>query len=125
MSASRRHEDAMDEGEGKLMQTNSEFGLQEYEEPRLDWRSFEGQLLMLCKAKAEEFALLGYDTVKPEELWACVQSRVKGAVALHDIVSRILTLKVSDFMNYETMNAYKGVLTPAHSGRLFDDKNRS
>jgi len=94
-------------------------------ESSLDWHAYQGQLHALCVMKVEEFALLGYETVVADEVWACVQSRVKGPIALHEMVERIMTLKVSDFMNYETMNAYKGVLTDAKGSSPFDDKNRS
>lgn len=64
----------------------------------------------LCNSKAEEFAMLGYDGVTGEEIWDCVSEKYrKGTPALHQIVSDILSLKTTQFMNWITMNmVYKG-----------------
>ncbi|WP_010270726.1 post-transcriptional regulator [Paenibacillus senegalensis] len=64
----------------------------------------------LCIMKAEEFAMLGYTHVTADEIWECVRSRYRktGPPALHQLVNDILTLKVPDFMNWMTMQAYKG-----------------
>lgn len=64
----------------------------------------------LCKMKAEEFIQLGYSQVTADEIWECVRSQYKksGPPALHQMVNDILTLKVSDFMNWMTLQAYKG-----------------
>jgi hypothetical protein len=64
----------------------------------------------LCESKAEEFRLLGYDQVTAEDIWACVSEKYKkkGPPQLHQIVSDILSLRTTKFMNYLTMSAYKG-----------------
>ncbi len=64
----------------------------------------------LCQSKAEEFHLLGYDQVTAGDIWACVSDSYtkKGMPQLHQIVSDILSLRTTKFMNYLTMNAYKG-----------------
>lgn len=64
----------------------------------------------LCNSKAEEFAMLGYDSVTGQEIWDCVSDKYrKGTPALHQIVSDILSLKTTQFMNWITMNmVYKG-----------------
>lgn len=69
---------------------------------------FEPELRELCVLKAAEFSLLGYDHVKPEEIWDCVMALKKNNGRLHEWVDAILTLQVGQFMNYETMNAFKG-----------------
>lgn len=65
----------------------------------------------LCIMKAEEFAVLGYTQVTAEEIWECVSSRYQktGKPPLHQMVNDILTLKVPDFMNWMTLQAFKGV----------------
>jgi len=63
----------------------------------------------LCETKAEEFRLLGYDQVAGPDVWECVSDKYrKGMPALHQIVSDILSLRVTQFMNYITLNLYRG-----------------
>lgn len=80
------------------------------DEQQITWTQFEAELQSLCFAKSEEFHLLGYDKVVPEEVWACVRSQLKGTPRLHEVVGLVLSLRVDKFMNYMTMNAYKGVI---------------
>ncbi|SMG08488.1 post-transcriptional regulator [Paenibacillus aquistagni] len=65
---------------------------------------------MLCRSKAEEFWLLGYEQVTAEEIWECVlhKTRKQHTNQMHKVVNDILSLKVTDFMNYMTMQAYRG-----------------
>lgn len=65
----------------------------------------------LCLSKAEEFKLLGYDHVEGREVWECVSNSYAktGMPSLNRIVNDILSLKVTSFMNWMTMSAYKGV----------------
>ncbi|GKU75690.1 post-transcriptional regulator [Paenibacillus sp. L3-i20] len=64
----------------------------------------------LCQSKAEEFRLIGYEHVTGKEVWECVNAKyVKtGQPELHQLVNDILSLKVTQFMNFMTMSAYKG-----------------
>ncbi|MEF2243315.1 post-transcriptional regulator [Paenibacillus sp. IITD108] len=66
----------------------------------------------LCSSKAEEFRLIGYDNITAEEIWQCVSAPYakKGRPALHQIVNDILSLKITQFMNFMTMSAFKGTL---------------
>ncbi len=73
-----------------------------------DWNDYEADLRELCKAKAEEFHLLGYATVKPEAVWACVATKWKQKPPLHVAVADILDLQIGQLMNHLTVNAYKG-----------------
>lgn len=63
------------------------------------------------KSKLEEFVLYGYDSVKEEELWAFMKSKTwrkeREEKQLHQIVSDILGVKVGDYMNYATVEAFK------------------
>ncbi|MCG7318159.1 post-transcriptional regulator [Brevibacillus laterosporus] len=67
------------------------------------------EMLVLCKSKAEEFLILGYDNITPEEVWDCVISAYKGEErpTLHRLVNDILSLKISKYMNYVMINMYK------------------
>jgi hypothetical protein len=64
----------------------------------------------LCMSKAEEFRMLGYEHVDGREIWACVSDTYtkKGTPSLNRIVNDILSLKVTNFMNWMTISAYKG-----------------
>ena len=63
----------------------------------------------LCESKAEEFRLLGYEHVTGREIWECVSDQYNGESLpqLHAIVNDILSLKVTRFMNWMTLKAYK------------------
>lgn len=64
----------------------------------------------LCQSKATEFRMLGYDHVTPQEIWECVNDRYAktGVPRLHQVVNDVLSLKVTQFMNWMTLTAYKG-----------------
>lgn len=70
----------------------------------------DGIIEELCNSKAEEFRLIGYEHVTGKEIWECVSSKYvkKGQPELHDLVNDILSLKVTQFMNFMTLSAYKG-----------------
>lgn len=64
----------------------------------------------LCTSKAEEFALIGYDNISKDDIWHFFEQKYEaGFPSLHRIVNDILSLKVTAFMNTQTINAYKGV----------------
>lgn len=69
------------------------------------------QIEDLCNSKAKEFALMGYDNIKGHTIWQCVSEKYdeNNLPPLHKIVNDILTLKVTTFMNWMTLNAYKGI----------------
>lgn len=64
----------------------------------------------LCMSKAEEFALLGYDGITGKEIWEFLSENYAktGIPPLYRLVDDILSLKVTTFMNWVTLNAYKG-----------------
>lgn len=64
----------------------------------------------LCGSKAEEFRMLGYEQVTGEDIWNCVSDKYHktGRPPLHRVVNDILSLKVTQFMNWMTMNIYRG-----------------
>ncbi|WP_409178137.1 post-transcriptional regulator [Brevibacillus fortis] len=66
-----------------------------------------GQVASLCVSKAEEFALLGYDNVAPEDVWECVTNGYKQMPPIHQLVNDILSLKPNKYMNYLMIQMYK------------------
>lgn len=64
---------------------------------------------MLCLSKMEEFHSLGYKNVEYEEIWACVSYKYKktGVPLLHQIVSDILTLKITYLTSWLATEALK------------------
>lgn len=81
-------------------------------EPEVDWRSEEmarlyRQVQECCASKADEFALLGYDSVTAEEVWACVTSAYREVPPLHRVVNDVLSLKVTRYMNWVMTSMYK------------------
>lgn len=70
------------------------------------------QIEEMCKSKAEEFALMGYKRITGKDIWDYVSEKYNQdeLPPLHKIVNDILTLKVTTFMNWLTINAYKGQL---------------
>ncbi len=79
-------------------------------DPQVDWRGYLLDLRQLCQVKVEEFHQLGYDGVTVNEVWACVQGMVRETAPLHEWVDAILGLNVGRFMNFMTMQAYRGRL---------------
>ncbi|SCW45866.1 Post-transcriptional regulator [Paenibacillus tianmuensis] len=63
----------------------------------------------ICRSKAEEFRMIGYEQVIGEEIWECVSDKYRktGVPPLHRIVNDILSLKATQFMNWMTMSIYK------------------
>lgn len=64
----------------------------------------------LCESKADEFRLIGYDQVTGRDVWECVSDKYhkSGMPPLYQVVNDILSLKVTQFMNYITLNMYRG-----------------
>jgi hypothetical protein len=64
----------------------------------------------LCFSKAEEFHMIGYENVTGPEIWDCVSDKYhkSGIPPLHKVVNDILSLRVTQFMNWMTMNVYRG-----------------
>lgn len=76
------------------------------EEP-LSEEELNAMIEEICNSKSEEFAMLGYDSVTGRDVWDCVSSRYKQLPPLHRIVNDIMSLKVTDLMNWMTLSAWK------------------
>ncbi|RUS47701.1 post-transcriptional regulator [Cohnella sp. AR92] len=64
----------------------------------------------LCRDKAEEFKMLGYDQVTGQDIWECVSDKYykTGTPPLHAVVNDIMSLKVNQYMNFITLSLYRG-----------------
>mgnify|MGYP001421927357 CR=1 FL=1 len=77
---------------------------------RLETDDLDDIIAQLCETKKEEFKLYGYEHVTGEEIWQCVSASYKGTLPpLHRLTNDILSLKVTTFMNWMTVNMYKGI----------------
>ncbi|MBE1443437.1 post-transcriptional regulator [Paenibacillus sp. OAS669] len=83
-------------------------------EPEEEWEALSDLELNeviedICNSKAEEFRMIGYEHVTGMEIWECVSDKYKktGTPPLHKVVNDILSLKVTQFMNWMTMSIYK------------------
>lgn len=79
------------------------------EEDTMNEDELNGIIEDLCHSKAQEFRMLGYEHVTGQEIWECVSDKYKKIAIppLHRIVNDILSLKVTQFMNWMTMSIYK------------------
>lgn len=79
-------------------------------EPELNDSEINETIEQLCRSKAEEFHLIGYDQVTGADVWECVSDKYhkKGTPKLHEVVNDILSLKVTQFMNFITLSMYRG-----------------
>ncbi|MDN4526264.1 post-transcriptional regulator [Fictibacillus fluitans] len=74
------------------------------------FEELKDQVEPALKSKTEEFHFLGYESVTSGEIWDCVMQKAqkkKMEVRLHVLVSLILHLSLTDFMNWLTIEAYK------------------
>ncbi|CAG7655220.1 post-transcriptional regulator [Paenibacillus allorhizosphaerae] len=79
------------------------------EEPGMDADELNQVIEEICRSKAAEFRMLGYEQVTGREIWECVSDKYgkSGIPPIHRIVNDILSLKVTQFMNWMTMSIYK------------------
>ncbi|MGG3564594.1 post-transcriptional regulator [Neobacillus rhizosphaerae] len=74
---------------------------------------FRIQVQPALASKLSEFDLLGYDSVSENELWNFLikkkWKKLKVEMKLYEIIQEILSVRVSDYMSYATIEAYKTV----------------
>jgi len=65
----------------------------------------------MCRSKAEEFRLLGYEYVTSKDIWDCISRNYDkdGMPPLHKLVNDIYSLKANSYMTYLTIAAYRGL----------------
>lgn len=72
---------------------------------------FRIQVGPALQSKLEEFRLLGYDSISEDGLWEFLLKkkwkRVKEEIKLHEVIRDIFSVKVSDYISYATVEAYK------------------
>ncbi len=63
------------------------------------------------KSKVEEFLLIGYGKVEIKDLWEYLTKKkwkkTKADIRLHELFSDVLSVKVGEYMNFATIEAYK------------------
>ncbi|WAA11563.1 post-transcriptional regulator [Fervidibacillus halotolerans] len=71
------------------------------------YEKYRDEVLVVLKSKLEEFKLLNYSHVTEQELWDYLVSKKwrkrKDEIQLHEMVSDIFEVKVSDFISYATV----------------------
>ncbi|MFC4769690.1 post-transcriptional regulator [Effusibacillus consociatus] len=73
----------------------------------MDEKELSAMIEGLCFSKSKEFQTLGYE-VEGADIWKCVSSRyTKEMPPLYQIVNDILSLKVTKYMNWAMLEAYK------------------
>ena len=80
------------------------------EEGQTEDAQMNAMIEQLCISKAEEFQLIGYEHVSGQDVWECISDKYhkKGIPPLYQVVNDILSLKVTQFMNYITLSMYRG-----------------
>lgn len=78
-----------------------------------EWEGWKTKLGPVIKSKAEEWQLLGYERVTEEDVWNCFMAKsprleIPEQVQTHWLVQELFRLKANDYMNWLTMEAYKG-----------------
>lgn len=72
---------------------------------------FREQVQPALLAKVGEFRISGYETIKADEIWTFLIEkkwrRPKENIHLYEVVSDILSIKIGDYMNYATVEAFK------------------
>lgn len=75
------------------------------------YNQFRSKVQPAMASKLEEFNLLGYDAVTENELWEFLikkkWKKPKDEIMLYEIIQDILTVKVSDYMSFTTIESYK------------------
>lgn len=74
------------------------------------FEKYRQTLIPVMHSKREEFLLLGYKDLEIEQLWSYLKVKKwkkNEERMLHQLVEDILSVRVSDYMNYATMEAFK------------------
>ncbi|MGN7765316.1 post-transcriptional regulator [Paenibacillus sp. P46E] len=81
------------------------------ESEQWNYEQLSDEIEAMCRSKAEEFRLLGYEYVTGKDIWDCVSRNYakEGRPALHKLVNDIYSLKANSYMNYLTIAAYRGL----------------
>lgn len=72
---------------------------------------FRDHVRPAIRSKVEEFILLGYEDISEEKLWTFLKAKTwkkTPELYVHEVVRDVLALKVGDFMNFATVESFKG-----------------
>lgn len=76
-----------------------------------EYDRFREEVKLVLKSKLEEFAILGYQTISEKELWSYLTNKkwrkTKEDIHLYEIVQDIFSVRVGDYMNFATVEAFK------------------
>lgn len=80
-------------------------------EDSLTMDGFRVQVQPAIASKLEEFRLLGYDSVSEQDFWNYLLKKkwrkAKEEMKLFEVIQDILSVKVSDYLSFATIEAYK------------------
>jgi Post-transcriptional regulator len=75
------------------------------------YNHFRTEVKPALVSKLEEFRLLGYNEVSESGLWGFLTrkkwKKVKEDIRIYEIIDDILCVKVSDYINFTTIDAYR------------------
>ncbi|MFD1736067.1 post-transcriptional regulator [Bacillus salitolerans] len=78
----------------------------------MNWDELKIHVEPAIVSKLEEFKILGYDKVNEEDIWNCLRKKKwkkdEEPKPLREVVNDILSLSISDYMSFITVEAYKG-----------------
>lgn len=76
------------------------------------YNKFRKDVEIVLNSKLDEFKLYDYDHITPDDLWQFLITKKwkepREDIHIYEIVSDILSLKVSDFMTFQTVEHLKG-----------------
>jgi len=79
----------------------------EAEAAPLDEQDLNAVIEEICNSKADEFRMLGYESVTGRDVWDCVSAKYKELPPLHRLVNDIMSLRATGLMNWMTLSAWK------------------
>jgi len=79
----------------------------ETDEEPLSGEALNAMIENICNSKADEFHMLGYDSVTGKDVWDCVSSKYKELPPLHRLVNDIMSLRATGLMNWMTLSVWK------------------
>jgi hypothetical protein len=81
------------------------------QEKEHSYSQFRVQVRPALRSKLDEFVFFDCDQVTEDELWDFLikkkWKKVKGEIRLHEIISDIFSVKVSDFFSFSTIDILK------------------
>jgi uncharacterized protein with HEPN domain len=75
--------------------------------PIEEWKEI---LQPVLQSKLEEFHIMGYESVTKDEIWKFIEVKLtkkQQEWMLHELVNSIFRLRVNDFMNWLTIEAFQ------------------